>query len=752
LAAILLSAAVTCFVALLLGQAALRLAGAREWNWLAPAVGLSVAMLICATIEHMPSVATAVAALLAAATLAAGVWCLRVPRQRPPLLDLLAAAPVVLLTLVPFLAAGRGGVLGVTVNNDMGFHLAFLEHFFHPGGAETFRVPAEYPLAPHLMTGALSKGLGLSPDFAFTGWTMAAAAIGAWTVLAAARNAAWYGKAIAATVVGLPYLGAAYYGQGSFKEVAQAALVLAAVLFLGGCGPRLGRGRWVPFALLVGGIVSVYSPAGLTWIVAVLGLWLAGLLAAAAWQRRLAGVPGAVRRELQPLALAAIVLVLSLLPQAHRLYEFIAVREGGTGIAVTDIGNLVGRLPGWEALGVWDAYDYRFQGSAAFLGGAWSWFVLALIALGAFWAVRRGRWILPLAALAAMLIWKYSDRTQSIYVAAKALMIASPLLLLVAVEPLIDRTDRPRGGWARSVVLVSTVVLLFQVVRGDLRALRWSPVGPTDHARQLMSFRPLVARDRALVLGGDEFQYWELAGSLVEPASMGSTEFVDLRPRKKWEGGDALDFDSLRAPTLNEYKWFVTTRDAAASDPPPQLRLVRSTEAFELWKRTGRVAERSILGEDEWPGAVLDCSSVEGRAILRSGGVAAIRQEPVVAPVPSAGPEGTVSARLRLPAGTWQLESPYVSLFPVEVEAPGLKATLPANLERPGPRLPLGRLALSRPGTVTISFHVGGSRLALPTAASSFGYVVATRLGEREQIVPIPQACGKYVDWYRPGR
>lgn len=752
MAGILISAAIVCLVSLFLGQAALRLAGAREWNWLAPAVGLSVAMLIVAPMEHLPGRATTVAVLLAVLTVAAATWCLRSPPQRPPLLDLLTAAPVFFLALVPFLTSGHGGILGVTVDNDMTVHLAFVEGLIHPAVAEVFPLPSDYPLSPHEMAAALSDGLGITADLAFSGWSMAVLVIGAWTVLAAVRNAAWYGKAIAATVVGVPYLIAAYYGQGSFKELAQAALVLAVVLCVSGCGPRLGRGRWVPLALLTGGVVSAYSPAGLSWVVAIVGLWLAGLLAIQAWRRRLGEVPRAVRRELPALGIGVAVLVLVLLPQAHRMYEFIALREG-TGVAVSDTGNLITRLPGWEALGIWNTYDYRLPASSAFLGGAWSWFVVALIVFGAFWSLRRGRWILPLAALAAMLLWKYSDRTQSIYVAAKGLAIASPLLLLVAVQPLVDRDPQRRSRWRRAwpAVPLLALVLLFQVAESDLRVLRFSPVGPTGHARQLMSFRPLIAGKHTLFLSEDEFYIWELVGSEVAPIALGATPQVPLRPEKEWEFGEAADFDTVPASTLNEYEWFITARDAAASEPPPQLRLVRSTEDFELWKRTGKVQERSTLEEGEWPGAVFRCDSREGRAILRRGGVAAIRRSPVVAPLGLVSLGGTITAKLRLPAGSWQLEAPYSSRYDITVTAPGLKAVLPASLDREGPRLPIGQLRLDRPRRVKIAFHVGDSWLAPPSSAS-IGYVAAIPLGGKDRIVPIGRACGRYVDWYRSAR
>ena len=223
MAAILLSFAVTCFASLFLGQAALRLAGAGEWNWLAPAVGLSVAMLVAAPAVDVPGKSTTIAILLAILTIAAAVWCLRSPEHRPPLPGLLAVAPVVLLVSVPFLAAGRGGILGVTVDNDMAAHLWIAEAFLSSATEGLSSYP-DYPLGPHGIVAALSEGLRIDLPLAFSGWSMAMPVINAWTVLAVARRASWLGKAVLATVVGLPFLVAAYYGEGAFKEVVLAAV------------------------------------------------------------------------------------------------------------------------------------------------------------------------------------------------------------------------------------------------------------------------------------------------------------------------------------------------------------------------------------------------------------------------------------------------------------------------------------------------------------------------------------------------
>lgn len=751
--AILLSAAATCFVSLFLGQAALRLAGAREWNWLAPAVGISVAMMIATPTNHLPGRAMTMFVIVAALSLAAAIWCLRSPAHRPPLRDLLAAAPVGFLVLLPFLASGRAGILGVSVNNDMAAHLVFVEGYVSSAVEAVTPLPKDYPLGPHAMAAFLTDGFGIRPQLAFSGWTMAAALINAWTVLAIARRASWFGKALAATVVGLPFLVAAYYGEGAFKEVLQAGLVLAVVLALSGCGPQLARYRWVPVALLLGGIVSVYSLTGLPWPLAFIGLWLLGLLAIEIWREGFRGglrkALDAVRPELPAIGIALAVLVVFLLPQAERMVEFVSLRGGTGGISPDDFGNLVGPLPGWEALGVWNNQDFRMPAEPAFTGGMWAAFVLALFLIGTVWACRRGRWLLPGAAAVALLIWKISDGSQSPYVSAKALAIASPLLLLVAVLPLVDPEERRPRWWP--LIPLLALALLFKVGVSDERALRWSPVGPVTHADELKEFRSLVAGQPVLFLSQSDFAGFELAGAPVTGAVSGGAVNLPLRTQKEWEYGRATDIDSLQAPTINGFDWVVTTRDPAGSAMPPQLRPVKTTRFFVLWHRDGEVRERAVLNEGEWPGAILQCDTAAGREIAAAGGVAAVRPLPKVAPVPVTPPGDTVSVQLTLDRGTWELEMPYVSPQAIEVTSPVLNETLPANLDRPGPRWRLGRVTVDRTRSLTFDFKVDDNLFTSPTVPAVLNNLIAIRVAP-ERVVPIDRACGRYVDWYRSER
>lgn len=743
----LLAALVVCIVAPLLGQATLRLCGARAWSWLSAPVGLSLLMLIAVPGLHAPGRMTTVAALVTLLSVGAAVWCLRPPAQRPALGDLAALLPAGLLAVVPFVVNGRGGILGTSFNNDMASHMLLAESYMTDAVERVNPLLADYPLGPHALVAALARGLGVRVDQAFTGFSIALLVLGAATaLLLVRRRTSWPGRVLAATVVGLPFLVAAYYGQGAFKEVLQAQLVLAVALVLAGRGPHLGvRWRWVPVALLLGGIVSVYSLTGLPWPLALLGLWLAGhgiaLLrrggAGAAWS--------ALRSELPGMFVGAGMLLVVLIPQLPRLRRFVELRRGvnGTGIRKEDLGNLAGPLPGWEAFGVWTTPDFRFP--ASFLGGMLTAFVLALVVLGAVSLLRRGRWMLPVAAVAAMAIWWVSDGSQSPYVSAKALVIASPLVLSLAVVAIVERGARARSWWRYTPLM--GVALLTAVVVSDVRALRIAQVGPLDHAGQLRSFRAEAAGRPTLFLGYDDFARWALAGVPVGLPIINMAGQLPLRPEKGWKYPNAVDFDTVDAATINSYDWVITTRDAAGSAAPAQLRLVRATDDYALWRREGVVEPRQTLAEGEQSGAVLDCRTPEGSALAGTRGEAAVRVAPVTLPGVHVPAGGRASVSLPLEQGRWNLAAVYQSALPLDVRGSRLDKRLPANLEWLGARWPLGQLTVgAEPAMLTVT---APKPLFAPAApGGTITAFVASKTGT-ERIVALRAACRRYVDWYR---
>jgi hypothetical protein len=762
---ILVSAFATCIASLFLGQAALRLCGAQEWNWLAPPIGISIVMMIAVTQNHLPGRTVTAVVIVALLTLGAVVWCATAPSQLPPLNGILAAVPVGIIVLIPFLTAGRPGILGMSLDNDMGSHMLFVEIYLSKAVEHITPMRADYPLGPHAMVALLSKGFGMRVDRAFAGWTMALPVLNAWTAVALARRSAWPKQVLAATVVGLPFLVAAYYGEGSFKEVLQANLVLAVVLYFAGYGPKLGRGRWVPLALLVGGVASVYSVAGFPWVGVIALLWLIGLLAQAVRRGRFFRIPEVLRSELAALGIGVVVLVVELLPQARRLHNFVQMDLGSGGIITpkSNLGNLAGPLPGWEGFGVWNNPDFRFPNPSHW-GDLWVAVMVVLAVFGAYRAFRCGRWLLPLAAGGSMVIWALSIHSQSPYVVAKGLVIASPLLVMLATFPFVDDGRAPesiRVLWGRirgrpltvGAAALLALLVFFRVGVADVRALRVSPVGPTVHVEQLREIEPLMHGRPTLYLGGDDFIEWELPRTAVKPMILSGGEYVLFNPAKPFAPSTTVDWDSVSAATLNNYDYVITTRDAGSSAPPPQFHLIATTPEFELWKRAGKVSERNILaGETNGvSGAVLECATPEGRKILEGKGVAAVRPQPVVVQPPYVAAGSSAALTLELPAGAWILSLPYVSPQPVQFADGSLQGTLPANLEPLGQRWPLG-LVRSEGQPSTMNFTVSKNALTPAGAAAILGPMVATPAGSRDHVVPIVRACGRYVDWYRSAK
>jgi hypothetical protein len=294
---------------------------------------------------------------------------------------------------------------------------------------------------------------------------------------------------------------------------------------------------------------------------------------------------------------------------------------------------------------------------------------------------------------------------------------------------------------------VIALVLAIQIIGTSWDALRFAAVGPRAHLTGLRELRSMVEGRSTLFLGNDDYLRWELAGAQVNAPFIGYLG-ISPRPEKKWEYGQPFDFDSLDVNVLNEYDWFITPRDAAGSDPPDGVRLERSTRSFQLWRRVEEIEPRELLAEGSGAAARLDCSKPRGRRLARAGGVAAVRAPTVGVPVGAVGAGETREVELPLDEGEWDLQAQYLSQHDVDITADGFQATLPAQLDRPGVRWPIGRIRVSGPGPVALRLRVDEGPLTPPGVATSMDGILATPVSPT-RMVPMRQACGKLVDWYR---
>lgn len=786
----------------LVGGALWTWTGARRGGSLAPAVGFATVLIVAGLSVRLPGGPPTAAGMTTAVTLLAAIALGRRRREIDLGGTLRAGLPVAAIVLVavalPFVVTGRAGLLGVGNDNDSVAHLLAAWWLGHPQGLAPGLLRHGYPFAPHALVAAVSALTGVSLRDSLTGLIVAIPVLTAWTALAALDSGRRPARWAAAALVGLPYLAAAYFAQGAYKEITQALLVLAFALAV----ERLARDRAgapdvrravVPLALLVAASVYTYSYLGAIWMVATLACWLVLSVLRSrprAPLRTARAQLNAAAPALRAGALALFVICAFEIPDM--------VRFAGSGYnhaPAHNTGNLIAPIPAAEGLGVWLSPDFRFPQPATPLTTALV--VLALVAAVAAvaWWVRRRDLAVPAALIAALLIYWQATLLKNPYNAAKGLVIVAPLIALVVGRATLAawaarprRGDRLAAGFAERLAgarwaLAGTLgaVVLIAGAYSSFLALRDAPVGPQAHARQLDRVRAIVGRQPTLFLVNDDFADFELRGVPVgRPRLLYPTTTIPQRPARNWQPGQPFDFDSFAAAQLDRFRYAVTSRTPYASAPPPNWHLAAQTRSYEVWRRDGPTPTGRIpLTQGQSPGRVLDCATPQGARVAAGRGHAWVTPRPVAGP-PSAW-RGTArlageraSQVLRVPAGTWDISLQYVSREGFDITAPGLRATLPPSLDRLGAYWYAGTIHFDRPTTVRIGARTrpvtalgrllgaSGDSYALNSPPGRplgtygpidrpLGRLALTRHGAAGHLVPLDRACGSYVDWYRLG-
>jgi len=811
------SAALICAAALLVGRALFLLAGRYSWSWLEPTVGFAAVLTVTGALARAPGHGTSatvglflllVAAVAVIATLRPsadrpkGEAGVRFPAHRrwgALRQGLPVAIAVAVVLSIPFAISARWGLLGVGFNNDLGLHLAWAEWLRSGAGP----VPETgYPLGPHGLAVATAAVPGIGLGQAFVGEIFAIGILTGLTALAALPGFGPGRRLLAATMVAASYLGASYFAQGAFKELAEALFVLAVAVGLreidsqrrgdvpgvkGPYGPltpgtSLGRrlGFTLPWLALAGGIFFSYSFAGLAWPIATAALWSLTLP-----EVRRALAPRALLRFLLRPATLLTIVGLAALGAAATLIGPFGFIHSFNKVAGT---NTYGPVSPLEALGVWPTTNYRLEapGGVHLSGLAGAIGVLALLT-GTAWWVRRRELAVPLGLAACVGLYLVALPTSGDYSHAKALMIGAPLAMLVAIRPLLAEFPLPSRRWAEmstpgrhfgpsaGVVRVGWALLAFVFIGGavysSFLALRNAPVGPPGHGAELRAFLPILHGKPVLYAGQDRYAAYELLGAdthvpLVEFPDPGVAE----NPEKPFDTGDAyspIDFDSFSRGTLDSFPYVITGRAAWNSQAPSGFKRIAATPSFLLWERTGEAPEdRHVLLEGTDAGALAGCVAPEIRILLSNQGRASLFPDVAVAPKArwDAGGKLQTGERtaqaIELPQGRWRLSLQYFSPFELTLSAPGFRRALKPALDGQRPNTislandgqfwPAGTYA-SRGGQVRFTVSATEpsflQRLSSYDEVASVGNLVAVRAGKR-RIVPLGSACDGWIDWY----
>jgi len=524
-----------CGASLALGQAAIALCGVRRWSWLAPAVGLALLCALCWGTVRLPGhgVISAILVLLLVLGSVAYLWGRLENGGAAPLVGGSVAMLALIATAIPFIAEGHFGILGTSFNPDMSQHLLAAARLAE--GQPSQLLHQGYPLGPHSIVVTLNNALGVGLVQGFSGLMIAVAILASLTALTAFRDQPWPLRIPAALVIGLTYMVASYYAQGSFKETMQALFFLAFVLAL----RESSRNpewrdlplRFVPAALLAVGSVYTYSFPGLIWLLGAAVIWAlleygisrfrppaGGAVGGTAPEDALAtggggGPPAATGPAAWRSILYAVLLFAVLVaPEIGRMIDFHSFETfdpNGPGL-----GNLFGQISPFEGFGIWPSGDFRLTPGAGavpalgYYAGAAFATILLLYGLVLCWRRRESAIIAGLAA--AALAYAAARLGGTPYTAAKAIEVGAPIAALVIVLPLLRRPV----AW----------LYLLAAAGCSLLALANAPVGPSSYSSALTGFRGDVGEGPTLVLASDQlladeqgtpYIAWELRGGRV---------------------------------------------------------------------------------------------------------------------------------------------------------------------------------------------------------------------------------------------
>ena len=280
--------------------------------------------------------------------------------------------------------------------------------------------------------------------------------------------------------------------------------------------------------------------------------------------------------------------------------------------------------------------------------------------------------------------------------------------------------------------------------------------------------RPIVDGQNVLFLGRDNFVSWELIGSEVYAPITNHYDVEEIPPLYRATDLNAkFDWDNVPPFVMNEFKWVVTTSAAMQSEAPSGFEPRLRTHDFILWHRDHPVGQRRTLFEPINPGAPLDCSDPgRGRSSRKVDGTATVfTVQPVVGRVWRPSPELTQSKpaqqRLYLTPGRWDISIQYASTQPLHVTAAGGPTRRALRCDPPDqPAFP--RAVAVLPGRDARGEEAGRGRSSTSASMTrrwsagccgteSKAYLTglaATRADPPREVVPLHQACGRYVDWY----
>jgi hypothetical protein len=570
-----------------------------------------------------------------------------------------AALAAYLLALAPVLLAGRPTFSSFMALSDSAVHMIGADYLIHHGqdyahldlhnsyGQFIHNYYAtSYPSGADTLFGASALLLHLPLIWAFQPFVallLAFCSGPAWTLARAiGLRGAWAALAtLSATVPALVY---GYALVGSVKEIVALAMILTlgALVVLHRRWLQRAPLRALPIALVLAAGVSALGVGFGAWALAAAAVLLVVLIGDRSQLGRRPG-SGRLPAAAATIAVGALVLLVAAWPTWIHVSASLHVAQN---IASTgNAGNLPAPLKWTQAFGVWLRGSYKQPPV-----GVWHTLTVALIvvvlaccALGALHLLRTRRHALAAWIALMLLAWLALSRTATTWVDAKALVLTSSVVVLLAwsgVAALLGqpssrrrasrlrrertarRTRRPAGK-LRALAALLALALLGGALASDLAQYHSSNLAPTARYEELASIGERFAgRGPALFTDFDEYSMYEL-----RQLDVSGPDFVYPPPAlASLAGGygQPVRLDRASPDSLMEYPLIVTRRDPAASPPPAAYALAWQGAYYEVWSRRAGVtaALKHVASRADTPVA---CARVRDLAgVARARGLALV--------------------------------------------------------------------------------------------------------------------------------
>lgn len=583
-----------------LGLLVERIVGARLANGLLAPLGFCVATTLSLACFELGAGLTVAAGVLVAGTI---VGCAlagsELPARMNPGWPGLAALAVYALYVAPVLLSGGWTWSGYNFLNDTAVQFLLIDHL-KDAGVDAASLPdttggdvvgaylgSGYPLGTHAFAATLSGLLGSGPEVIYQAYVSSMAALAGMALAVLASRTVFTVRA-GALVGAVAMAGNLTYStglQGSIKEVgAIAALAAAAALARELVASKRPLGIAVLLGIALGGILSVYSAAGIPYVGA--------MLATVALVVVLAHGRDSIRRPwIAAAAAACAVTAVLAAPTIASIVDFYRVASSVVDAAAPSgsaLGQLGAPLPLLQVGGIWLDGSYHTpipsqQADSVTFFALWIVAILALVSFAAIARRRQPEALLVLvptsltAALVAPGVVPYAD--------AKLMAIMGPSVVFAAAISLLamSRVRRPAGS-----VLATALALALTgaIALSDVFALHDSKIAPRDRMVALREAGDRMA-GRGLVLFNE---YEEFAKYFGDGATLNaSTESITPRHvqlrRPDNVFGQFFDLDRQTLDFVESFRSIITRRSPAASRPPARYRRVFGNRFYEAWTR-----------------------------------------------------------------------------------------------------------------------------------------------------------------------